>query len=325
MNSAPDATPAPAPMGPQEEQSFSLVLICGLTTTALALFGVYFFDARTEDFHIMGWYANYILPVGALLVGLVAASGYGLASWFSGIKITRGLLWTVLILQVAAYFGAQYIEFKGRDLIHRDGRPVGFLEYFDFAARSFAWKQKDGSMGQPLGAWGYAFRGLEIAGFALGGLLVPFALRKVPYCQSCRRYMRTRQLALFPASVPARKVKKSDAAGLAAYQSEQQQAFESGKGVWESLQKLAETNQSANFQDQLAALQAGKKAAAKLPQRLSLQLVNCGRCQSGWLNAVLLSGQGRDLKRTPFARADLHPEFVRALQPSPAGAIMKPT
>lgn len=324
MNSDPTLDSTPSPAGPQEEQSFSLVLISGLLTTALALFGVYLLDVKAEDFHIMGWYANYILPVGALLVGLVAASGYGLASWFSGIKITRGLLWAVLVLQLAAYFGAQYIEFKGRRLVHRDGRPVGFIEYFDFAARSFAWKQKDGSMGQPLGAWGYAFRGLEIAGFALGGLLVPIALRKVPYCASCRRYMRTRQLGLVSASVPARKVKKSDAVGLAAYQSEQEQAFAAGKTAWETLRKLAETNQSADFQNRLADLKAGGKSAAKLPQRFSLQLVSCNRCQSGWLNVLLLSGQGREIKQTNFARADLHPEFVRALQPSPTGSTMRP-
>jgi len=324
MNPTSEINPAPAPMAPQVEQSYSLVLISGLLTTALALFGVYLLDARTEDFHIMGWYANYILPVGALLVGLVAASGYGLASWLSGIKITRGLLWTVLVLQVAAYFAAQYIEFKNLKLFHRDGRPVGFLEYFDFAARSFAWKQKDGSMGKPMGAWGYAFRGLEVAGFVLGGLLVPIALRKAPYCQSCRRYMRTRELGLFPASVPARKVKKSDAVALAAYQSEQEQAFEAGKGVWETLRQLAETNQSADFQQKLADLQPGKKAAAKLPRRFGLQLVSCPRCRSGWLNARLFTGQGREVKQADFARADLHPEFVRALLPSPTGSSIKP-
>jgi hypothetical protein len=112
----------------------------------------------------MGWYANYVIPAGAIIVGIAASSGYGLASWFTGVKITRSLLWIVLVLQFTAYFAAQYIEFIGLHLIHPDsGQPVGFFEYYDLVARTFAWKQSDGSMGQPLGAWGYFFRGLEVS------------------------------------------------------------------------------------------------------------------------------------------------------------------
>ncbi len=320
MNTTQEVNPAPAAMGPREEKSHSLVIISGLLTTALALFGVYLLDTRTEDFHIMGWYANYVIPIGAILVGIVASSGYGLASWLSGVKITRGLLWTVLVLQLAAYFAAQYIEFANLKLVHHDGRPVGFFEYFDLAARSFAWKQKDGSMGQPLGAWGYAIRGLEILGFAAGGLIVPVLLRKAPYCQACQRYMRTQQLGVVPASVPVKKVKKSDADGLATYQAEQEQAFAGAKQTWEKLSQLATSNQAPEFRKVLAELEPGKKQAAKLPQRLSLQLVSCARCQGGWLKATLMVGQGQNLKQTEFARADLHPEFVREVRFATASA-----
>ena len=74
MNPTPETNPSSAPFGPQEERSHSLVLISGLVTTVLTLLGIYVLDART-DFHIMGLYANYILPVGAILVGVAASSG----------------------------------------------------------------------------------------------------------------------------------------------------------------------------------------------------------------------------------------------------------
>lgn len=314
MNTTPEANPTSAPVGPREEQSYLLVLISGLATTALALLGVYVLDTKAEDFHIMGLYANYVLPIGAIIVGVVASSGYGLASWFSGIKITRLLLWLILVLQLAAYFAAQYIEFNSRHLVyHKTGKPVGFIEYFDATARSFAWKQSDGSMGQPLGIWGYAFRGLEIVGFAAGGLIVPLVLRKKPYCQVCQRYMRTRQLGLVPASVPVKKVKKSDVAGLAAYQAEQQQALDRGKQTVETLQQHAAGAKPADFQKILTELGPGKKQAARLPGRFSLQLVHCSRCYAGQFVVKLLLGQGKQLKQTDVSSTELHPEFSRSL------------
>lgn len=312
MSEAPESNLSSAYGGPREDKSASLVLLFGLITTGLALLGVYVLDRTSDDFHIMGWYANYVLPVGAFIVGLVASSGYGVGSWFSGIKITRSLLWTVLLLQVLAYFAAQYIEFKGLHLVHRsDESPVGFFEYYDFAARSFAWQQKDGSAGEPLGMWGYAIRALELVGFVGGSLLVPALLRKAPYCQSCQRYMRTRQLAWFPGSVPARKVKKSDAAGMSAYQAENEKAFANGKNTWETLRQLGVAGKSAEFRNKLAELQPENKAAQKLPQRFSLKLVHCKRCHGGWLHAHLFSGQGREIKQIEVGRADVAPEFVR--------------
>ena len=313
MNRTPEENVTPIPVGPQEEQSYFLVLFFGLATTALALLGVYALDAKTDAFHIMGWYANYILPVGAIIVGVVASSGYGLASWFSGIKITRSLLWIVLALQLAAYFAAQYIEFKGLHLVRGDGRPVGFVEYFDLAARSFAWKQKDRSPGEPLGMWGYAFRALEILGFAAGGLIVPALLRKAPSCQACQRYMRTRDLGLVAASVPVKKIKKSDEADKAAHDAEQQQALGKGKQTVELLQRLSTGTQAADFHQALTEMAAGKKQTAKLPARISLQLVHCRRCYSGWLRANLVIGQGNEVKTTELSRTDLLSEFVRTI------------
>ncbi len=161
MNGSQENSFPPSPTGIREERSYLPVLLSGLTTTALTLLGIYVLDIKASDFHIMGWYANYVIPAGAIIVGIAASSGYGLASWFTGVKITRSLLWIVLVLQFTAYFAAQYIEFISLHLVHQDsGQPVGFFEYYDLVARSFAWKQSDGSMGQPLGAWGYFFRGL---------------------------------------------------------------------------------------------------------------------------------------------------------------------
>lgn len=299
---------------PTSGQSFHLVLFSGLATSALALLGIYLIDLSGADFHIMGLYADYIIPAGAMIVGVVASSGYGIASWFSGVKMTKSLLLAVLAIQVIVYFAAQYIEFSHMKLFHHDGRPVSFFEYYDYVARAFAWKHDGGGHGEPLGIWGYFFRGLEIVGFAGGSLIVPLVMIKSPYCHACCRYMRTRQISLLAASVPAKKIKKADTTGQAAHALEQQEAFERGKRITDILQKMAIDGQSADFQKTIAELEPRKKQAAKLPHRFSLHLVSCKSCRSGQFLVRLLSGQGKQLKSTEIARSDVQPEFVRAIQ-----------
>ena len=61
-----------------------MVVIAGVVTTTLALLGVWWLDNNTTDFNIMGWYGNYVIPAGALIVGAVAGSGYGIASYLTG-------------------------------------------------------------------------------------------------------------------------------------------------------------------------------------------------------------------------------------------------
>ena len=229
--------------------SHIMVLACGVLTAILTLIGVYLLDKSVPDFYIMGWHADYVIPAGAIIVGLVAGSGYGIASWFSGIRITGAVLWIVLILQFAAYFGAEYVEFKQMNLQYKNtGRPVSFLTYFDLEARSFAWKGEDGKQGTPLGVWGYAFRGLEIAGFALGGLLIPLALFKAPYCSGCRRYMRKKLLALIPGCVPKEKIKKSDLQKLKEFQEKQTNAVQAATQLIEMLRKAAAEARIEDFQ-----------------------------------------------------------------------------
>lgn len=55
-----------------------LVIVCGVATSAAALLGVFLLKVLANE-NIMGLYANYVLPAGALLVGLLASSGYALA------------------------------------------------------------------------------------------------------------------------------------------------------------------------------------------------------------------------------------------------------
>src|SRR5690606_3808450 len=101
-------TDVPAPSAGANRKGQLFVLQTGLITSALALLGVWWLSWY-EEINPMGWYVNFILPAGAVLVGLVAASGYGIAAWLSGLKIGRGLLAAMAGLLILAYFGALYL------------------------------------------------------------------------------------------------------------------------------------------------------------------------------------------------------------------------
>jgi len=300
------------PAAPARDARFT-VLASGLATTAIALIGVYLLANNTEDFNVMGWYANYVLPIGALLVGLVASSGYGIASWMTGQKITRSLLVTVLGLQLIAYFAGQYLEVRSHDFRFEDGTPVGFVTYFDFAARSFAWQQKDGSAGQPLGVWGYLFRLLEIVGFCAGSVIAPLVLRAVPYCESCQIYMKTRHAGLLPASAPARRVKKSDAEGQARYAMEQEEAATRGSALLTTLGEKAAAGDFDGYRNLLAEHSPKNKEIDKLPTRIAVSVIRCPKCSTGHLLAKLRTGHGKQQSEKAIARYELTPTFVRVV------------
>ena len=285
-----------------------LVLLAGIFTTLGTLAGMYALDMVAPDVHPMGWYADGVIPVGAILVGFVAGSGYGVASWLTGSKIGRGLMWQILFLQIGGYFLAQYVEF----LLVRGALPAGvtFWEWFDVITRAFAW-DNHGKPGQPFGAWGYAMRVLEIAGFALSGLLAPAILFAVPYCDACQIYMRTDDLGRLPAGVKVRKVKSKDTAGQQAYTAEQQAAFEQGKKHLEDLLTAVSANEPLRFAQLIHEHAPRKKEIEAQTSRLAVSLQRCRGCHSGNLVVKMNSGHGKQIVVTDIAKVTLTPEFVR--------------
>jgi hypothetical protein len=286
-----------------------LVVLAGLLTTALALVGVYLLDR--VDWNIMGWYADYVLPVGALMVGVTAASGYGVGSWKTGVKITGTLLVIVTVLLGGSYFAARYLEYRlagGQDLVGDDGSPLGFWTYFDLVTRAIAWEDH-GKLGQPLGAWGYALRALEVSGFVGGGVLVPVVLRRKPYCDGCQRYMRTRRLCVLPAGVsPSRNPfmgaeKKQERATAA------QAAYTQALADVNALYEAATRGGDAAFHStlEMCAPQAEQRQYKKLTGFVSVDLVHCRSCNDGRLTATYLELRGRNyvsrsLSQHPLAR-----------------------
>ena len=300
---------------PRSNKPYFTVLMSGLITTAFTLGGVYWLSRSTDDVHIMGWYANYVIPAGAMIVGAAASSGYAIASWLTGTRISRALLAAVLLIQTGAYVAAEYVEYIDvMDTLRQRGLLVGqepsFPQYYDFKARSFAWKPEGkGNQPQPMGGWGYIFVLLGAAGFIVSGLFSPALLYKVPYCELCQRYMKRKVLGVLPASVPAKKIAKKDQSAQEAYAKEQELAVVKADAALARLRAAIEEGSIDTAKQELRAAGA-VKANEKLPRRVRVTLAWCKGCREGRIILTQVSGAGKELQAVELAQYAADCTFV---------------
>lgn len=200
-----------------------VVFAAGLVTS-LATIALVWVLGSSAELNVMGFYLWFIVPIGAIIAGLLAGSGYGIAARVLGVKVVVAALVVIGVLQLLIYMGAKFAEYtfifaelrnNPELMLAAATNPeakafleMGFFEYFDFNTRSFAFDEGDG-----MGAWGYAFRLLEIAGFVGGGIAPLMMSKGAAYCESCQQYMKTKPVAKIPASLPPKKVKKKDIEG----------------------------------------------------------------------------------------------------------------
>lgn len=282
-----------------------LVIAGGILTTVLSLGGVYWLANHVEDYQIMGWYILYLLPAGAMIAGMAAGSGYGITSWVTGKKVGGGLIAAILVVQVAGYCAAQWIEFKSYDLVYESGETVDFLDYYDATTQSMAFTERySDTPSEPLGVVGYLFRFLELVAFALGGLLIPILLRSKPYCEVCYSYMKTRSIGLIPAAVTKRKALRKVVGEQKTHKEEMEEAFQNGLAESEGLAQAAQSNDSAGIREVLIRNLGSKKETGKLFHRIQIELSHCPKCSSGQLSCYMQSGHGKNIdKQEIFAKA----------------------
>jgi hypothetical protein len=236
----------------------------------------------------MGWYVYGVFPAGAMIVGAVAASGYGIAAWFTGLKMTRRLALSIIAQLLVSYVIAEYEEY--RQWVP-DGR-MGFWAWFDAVTRAFAFSNKDGTPGDPFGVWGYAMRALEIGGFVWGGWAVPAALRAKPYCDRCRTYRRTKQIALIPGGF----------------------ASDSGSDGFIAVYRAAAAADRGGFDKAILPYNPENYVAnANTSSRISIAAVRCPRCAEGFLAATRLEGYGKRMQKFAMPQQPLTGDAMRTL------------
>lgn len=160
------------------------ILSFGLTVAVVATVG------SATGFNIFTFSFWLVLPVGALLTGVAAASGYYFGSLLFHVRPTRVLLVQMVILAALSMLAIYYAEYLTVKEGSRAG--IGFWQYvhnhltnsslnIDFIISV--------STGR-IGLFGYVFAAIEFVGFLAGGYFTFLFLRNAHACPKCNLYYR---------------------------------------------------------------------------------------------------------------------------------------
>jgi hypothetical protein len=265
------------------------VLAGGLFTAILAVAGVYLL-ARYAHEDPFRWRPLFVVPLGSLLVAPLAASGIAIASQLTHVRAGRALATAASALMALAYVAALYVQYAPFHWVNvRTRLPASFVDFV--RDRSVNWVWRLGNATFHLGAFGYLHRLADVAVFAgTGALAARMGLRR-PYCDLCRMYLTRRRVALFPASLPYRRLGNLSDEELAEYHAEQLEQTRAAVNGAALMQTLAEAGDVESLRQAIAGVRADRRAIAKLPTRLSLDVEACPGCRATTLRTTLLVGR----------------------------------
>lgn len=166
-----------------------LVLIGGFGSSlaAVALVAV----VNSFGFNIMGLHFWFIVPAGALIVGMVSGLGYAACSKGFNVKIRPDFLWLVVAVSILTYIlshGITYLFLLKQ--YNLSGSQFTFVDYVrDICENTTYQSSRSNLQSFQLGAWGYLFQFVEMVGFSLGSMVPLAILGTKPYCDHCQLYM----------------------------------------------------------------------------------------------------------------------------------------
>ena len=263
-------------------QDFAVAAIGAVTSlvTATILVAV----ERLTGFSFYTFAFWFVIPVGAILSGFAAATGYYLGARLFNHKPTKILLLNMVVISIATFF---LIHFSSYYFLTVEDKPVrDYISFFDFlrielshASIQFGIRAHD--IGEPveLGGWGYLYAALQVIGFAAGGLAVFSYLNSVPYCEKCAKY-------------------------LSAKESQTRYSFFAER-VLETTKTLLDCVATGRFQEAIAIHAAEPEDASGASFRSQIHIKRCKGCNLHWMKFTLSrhdKGNWKDISEAGFER-----------------------
>ncbi len=178
--------------------SEALVIAGGIFTSLATTLSVFLIQRYSGE-DVSSYMAWFILPIGSGFCGSAAASGYYIASRYTGLPPTRRLAANMTLIGLSTYGLIQLLNYYGTAI---EGVPVSRLVSFWTYYRASVESTQLVSIHhlssepspEPLGSLGYGYELLRILGFLAGGFFVWIYLKDVPHCPDCQRYYKRSEL-----------------------------------------------------------------------------------------------------------------------------------
>ena len=170
-----------------------LILACGAGTSVLTA-GALVAVEHATGWELHTWMFLLVVPVGAVVVGMIAASGYYVGAKWRDRRPGPAVLAGMVSVAAGTWLLTYVLRYE---TLVVNGTPVcnlvGFGTFLDLAIRAetltVRFQGMSGDTG-PVGGWGYFFAGLQVLGFAGGGAAVYGMLAAQLYCDRCSAYGR---------------------------------------------------------------------------------------------------------------------------------------
>ena len=143
------------------------------------------------DFAVYGFSVAFVVPVGAIGCGFVAAAGFYEASKVLHVRPTTPMLSIPLGTAAATFVASHWFTFTRYEVaVDRTFADVmSFTEYLRAVTTETGLSYGSSGSVDRLGSLGYVVTAIEIVGFALGGWLAATVLQSKPWCQTSARFM----------------------------------------------------------------------------------------------------------------------------------------
>jgi hypothetical protein len=174
----------------------SITAVCGIGTSILAAALLSFIELRWGH-ALYSFTVWFVIPIGALGAGMVAAVGYLIGARLANYRPSASVLSVIVTTSAAMFFLIQWMEYS---FMAVDGRSIqDSISFHDFLGYTvahtslrFGVRGHFTGPGIEIGTAGYLFAGVQVIGFVVGGLAVYGFISSMTYCDDCGLYLNTK-------------------------------------------------------------------------------------------------------------------------------------
>ena len=169
-----------------------LVILSGLVTSFLTACLLSWIEVRWGHalYSFTFWF---VIPIGAICVGMMAATGFMIAARVLNVRPARSTLAVIIVSSMTMFVAIQWLDYTWMTV---DGQAISSaISFQDFLSFTISHTSMQvgvrghfSDTGIQLGGGGYLFVAVQIVGFLIGGVSIYLILTGMTYCERCSKY-----------------------------------------------------------------------------------------------------------------------------------------